>query len=342
VLVSEPAEEIGTPPLSPSPEPSPLASPRIGAPAIIIAVAVVIVVGAVATTPFWAPAIMRVLPWGEPAAKPQPISEPGLAAAKAQSDRNAAAVQQLGQRLAALEARPAPDLSAIQQRIAALEAKPPPDLSSVQQQLGALDKTASDLTQSVAALQKAARGQPATDPKNTALALVLLQIRDAVDIGRRFDADYHALIALARDQPDIVAAAKPLAGPAESGVASRAVLAERLRQLAPEIATAKPPPKSTWKSQLVARLRSLVTIRRVAGDEQTSSEAAVSTSQRDMASGDLAGAVAALDGLSGPNQAAAQPWLRMAKERLAVEKALREVQAALAAAIGNAALAGKG
>jgi hypothetical protein len=125
-------------------------------------------------------------------------------------------------------------------------------------------------------------------------------------------------------------------------VASRAALAERLRQLAPEIATAKPPPKPTWKSQIVARLRSLVTIRRIDGDEQTPAEAAVAAAQRAMAGGDLKGAVVALDGLTGASQAAAQPWLKMAKERLAVEEALRQVAAALTVSVGNTGAAGKG
>lgn len=298
---------------------------------LVAAVAVAVVVGAVATAPFWAPVVVRMLPWGAPngataAAKPQPAaaapsSDPAIAALRAQASQNAGALQQLGQRVAALETKPPPA---------------PPDLSAIEQQLGALSKTIADLTQRVGALEKVAQAQPAGDPKNTALALVLLQIRDAVDLGRPFDAEYHALLALARDHPDIAAAAAPLAGPAESGVASRAVLAERLRALAPEIATAKPPPKPNWKSQIVARLRSLVTIRRIDGDQQTPAEAAVAAGQRTMASGDLKGAVAALDGLTGASRAAAEPWLRMAKGRLAVEEALRQVEAALTVSLGNA------
>jgi hypothetical protein len=125
-------------------------------------------------------------------------------------------------------------------------------------------------------------------------------------------------------------------------VASRAALAERLRQLGPQIATAAPEPESDWRSQIVARLRSLVTIRRIAGDAQTPAEAAVSTAQRDLASGDLAGAVTALSALTGPNQAAAEPWLQMARQRLAVEAALGAVQAAATATLGNAAPAAPG
>ena len=234
-------------------------------------------------------------------------------------------------------------LNHLAQRVAALETKPlppAPDLEPIEQQLGALARTTADLSQNVAALQKAEQ-QQATDPKNTALALVLLQIRDAVDTERPFAAEYQALVVLARDHPEIATAAAPLAGPAQAGVASRAVLTQRLRELAPQIATAKPPPKPSLKSQIVAELRKLVTIRRIEGPEQTPAEAAVSTAEHDLASGNLAAAVAGLEALPAPNLAMAQPWLQMAKARLAVETALGETQAALTASLGGAASAQK-
>jgi uroporphyrinogen-III synthase len=302
-----------------------------------LAAALVFVVLAIAATPFWAPAVIPLLPWGQPApqarAAPAPAAapvatapDPALAAARAQVAKDEAVLQLLGQRVAALEARPAPDLSAIQQ------------------QLAGLAKTTADLGASVAALDKKEQAQPAADPNNLALALTLLQIEEAVDVARPFATEYRTLLSLARGHPEIAAAAAPLAGPAESGVASRAALAERLRELAPQIASAKPPPKPGWKSQIVARLRALVTIRRVDGVAQKPAEAAVSSAEHDVASGDLDGAVAALSQLTGPNAAAAEPWLQMARQRLAVEVALRQIAAALTATLGAAAPAtpGKG
>ena len=303
--------------------------------------AIVIVIAALAATPFWAPQIMRLLPWGAAVEKPQSAAPNPIVAA---ASPNAATVQQLTQRVAALEAKPASDQSGLQQRVAALEGRPAPDLSSVQQRLAALDKTTADLGQKMAALDKTEQQQQAADPKITALTLVLLQIRDAVDTGRPFDAEYQALIALSRDHPEIARAAAPLADPARTGVASRAALIERLRQLAPQIATARPPPESGWKSQVVARLSSLVTIRRIEGDKRTPAEAGVGEAQSDLASGDLAGSIAALDKLDGANKTAAEPWLKTAKARLAVETALRQVQVTLTTALGNPAapLTGQG
>lgn len=342
--MSMPPDETapGHPPTESPPAPDPTPRRREAAPVILAAAvaSVVIIVMIIAAAPFWAPAVMHALPWGTqaevaepvkaPAARPVAAPPPGeaeLAALKAQAAQNAAVMQQLSQRVAALEAKPAPA---------------PPDLRPLEQQLGVLDKTTTDLDQRVAALDKAAQQRPAADPKNIALALALLQIREAVETGRPFDAEYQALAALARDNKDITAAAVPLAAPAASGVASRAVLTDRLRQLAPQIAAARPAEESTWTSGIVARLRSLVTIRRIEpGEGQTPAEAAVATAQHDVASSDLAGAVGALDGLAQPNRAVAEPWLKMAKTRLAVETALRQVQAALIGTLGAIPPTGK-
>jgi inner membrane protein len=305
----------------------------------MLAAVIVIIIAGVATVPFWAPPVMQLLPWGPPAAakpaapkpsepalaaKPPPAPtapDPEIAALRAQAAQSVAAVQQLGQRLTALEGKPA--------------SPPPPDIAPLQQQLTALAKQNADLKATVAALQKAVQSQPASDPKNTALALVLLQIRDAVDLARPFQAEYQALQRLAQDHPEIMAAARPLAEPAKSGVASRTALAARLRELAPRIAAAKPPPNATLKSQIVAQLRALVTIRRIEGTSQSPAEAAVSGAERDMAAGDLAGAAAALEGLSGAPAEAAEPWLRTARQRLAVEAALHRLEAAVTAALGS-------
>jgi uroporphyrinogen-III synthase len=333
------------------PEPDPAASPprRLDRAVLTLTGALIVVVVGVAATPFWAPAVMRALPWGTPSAAPaKPMPDPALAAriaaleaARGDDAKTAPALQTLTQRVAAVEARPAPvppDLAPVQQRLAALEAKPPPaapDLAPVQQQLAALSKVVADLNAAVARLDTAAQAQPATDPGNTALALVLLQIHEAIDVARPFAAEYQTLLTLAQDHPDIATAAMPLEQPAKTGVASRGALAERLRQLAPRIATAKAPAASGWRDQILGELRSLVTIRRVGGAAQSAEEAAVSAAERAVGGGDLAAAIAALEGLGGASREAAEPWLRMARDRLAVEAVLRRVEALVTARLGG-------
>lgn len=335
-MKGKPPETAPPEPISAEPSPAEPAPPLEAAPptrtvgwiAPVVAATLVLVVGALAATPYWAPAVMRLLPWGTQAAVPTPAPAPvahddALAArvaaleAQARSNPNEAAIQALGKRLSALEARPGPDLAPVQNELTALAA------------------SVAGLTQKLAMIDKA----PAAPTDGTALALLLVQIREAVEIGRPFDAEYQALIGLSRNHPDIAAAAAPLAEPAKSGVASRAVLAGRLHQLAPQIAAAVAPAKSSWRSQIVARLRSLVTIRRIDGVGQTPVEAAVSNAERALAGGDLQTAIDALSGLSGANLAAAQPWLGMARQRLAVETALHQIETLVTAGLGGPPMA---
>jgi hypothetical protein len=337
--MSEPANDAA----APAPEPAPPEAPsrrRDGKALLIAALAIVFVIGAVATSPFWAPPVMHALPWNT--SEPKPQTDPALASIKTEAAHISTAVQQLGQRVAMLEGKTPPDLAPLQQRVAALEAKPAPDLGPVQQQLAALDRTTADLAQKLAALDKAEQAQSVGDPRNTALALALLQIRDAVEIGRPFESEYQALLALSRERPEIAAAAAPLGGPAQTGVATRAALIERLRQLAPQITTATSPPSDDWHSRLTARLRALVTIRRIEGNDRDPGAATVATAQRLLAGGDLGGAIDALSRLDEPSKSAAQPWLKTASQRVTVETALHQVQTALIAVLGKpGAAAGK-
>ena len=152
---------------------------------------------------------------------------------------------------------------------------------------------------------------------------------------RPFPTEFDAFIKLARSS-DVAAAAKPLAEPARKGVASRAVLGKDLAELASRMAAAsEPAAKSDWREQTLARLRGLVTIRRIDGSSHTGSEGAVGTAQAALARGDLAGAVAALEPLTGADAEAARPWLLMARERLAAETALDHVQELLTERLGS-------
>jgi hypothetical protein len=319
----------------PTPEPEFVASPeaasasrRVGWMALAAATLLLLIVGAVAATPYWGPAVMKMLPWGTPA-QPQ-------AAAKPAPDDDA-----LAARVAALEAqvRVNPSDAALQalgKRVSALEARPGPDLTPLQNELTALAASVADLTQKVGLVDKTARAAPAD---GIAAVLLLLQIREAVEAGRPFDPEYQALVAVSRAHSDIAAAAAPLAQPAKSGVASRAVLAARLHQLAPQIAAAAAPAASGWRLQIVARLRSLVTIRRTDGVGQSPTETAVSTAERSLAGGDLRAAIDALAGLSGANLAAAQSWLGMARQRLLVETTLRQVETLITVELGGSSAA---
>jgi hypothetical protein len=123
-------------------------------------------------------------------------------------------------------------------------------------------------------------------------------------------------------------------------VASRAVLVKGLADLAGRMAaTSEPADKSDWREQTLARLRGLVTIRRIDGSSHTGSEGgadgAVGNAQAALARGDLASAVTALDALTGGDTEARRAWLLMARERLAAETALDHVQKLLTERLGS-------
>jgi hypothetical protein len=358
--MSDPAPE--PPPTAPpqAPRPAPILSGRWGAAAIGVATALIVFGLLVITGPLWAPSMIPLLAGGAVPKSPEPVLAERLARLEAASREDqqktmqavtalqktvadaAATVQQLDRRVATLESRPtaaAGDVAELRQQLKNFESRPapaPPDLGDIRQQLQALVAADGDLKTRVAALEKSEQSQTANDSTDTALLLAVLPVREALDTARPFAAEYDALAALAKSRPEIAAAVAPLAEPAKNGVASRAVLIERLRGLAGTIAIAERPPASgDWGARAWAQLRGLVTIRRVDGAGQSVPEAAVSAAERSVAAGDLAGAVAALEPLTGPAADAARPWLQMARERLAVDRALHQVESLLVARLGS-------
>jgi hypothetical protein len=375
------SEDRGAPPADPeaapigeTPPPAPPASPPPprppGAPrqtAVWLAVLLVVLIAGVALSPFWAPAVMPLLPW---AGKPVPAGEdvaalaarvtaleqrPASPAVAVAAVKSAQAV--LAQRVEGLEA--AVDalrqsqqaaaalktaLAQLAQRLDAADAQSTSraateaaDIRKMQQEQSRRGGAATDLADRLTQLERQVRAQGGADRSGTVLLLALLQMREAVEEARPFPDEYSVFEGLARDDPKLAAAVEPLAGAARDGVASRSVLRRRLADLSGQIAAARQPAaQSTWWAQALDRMRGLVTIRRIDDAAKTGPEAAIDAAQSALARGDLAAAVSALDPLTGPNAEAARPWLRMARERLAAEAALTHLQELLAARLGAA------
>jgi hypothetical protein len=156
-----------------------------------------------------------------------------------------------------------------------------------------------------------------------------------VEAARPYATEYDGFIALAHDQPDLIAAAQPLAGMAQAGVAGSAALSEHLGKLSGRIAPAAPVPIGPdIGAQTLAWLRSLVTIRRIEAVVETGQEPAMNVAEVALARGDLSGAVSALQTVSAPKSGAIQSWLEMAQQRLAAEVALAHLQELLVARLG--------
>lgn len=338
--------------------------------ALWLALILVLLVGGIAASPFWAPELAPLLPW---AGQDQPRQEGELAARVERLEALLARIDQLQARLDKLNGLSSrvekletlasrPDKSAdfaarldridaaaqdrqqqsaattaalqkLDQRLTAVEARlasPASESPEAQQQIDALTGTVHTLGGRLETVENVQKTQAGADQTDTGLLLILLQMRDAVAAGRPFAGEYDAFAALANDRPEIAKAAAPLAGPAQSGVAGREVLRDRLAAVAATIAQAKPTSAAAdWKGQAWASIKALVTIRRIAGSGQSPPEAAVSEAQLALAQGDLAAAIGKLKGLTGAHAAAAKPWIDMAENRLETERALGRVEQSL-------------
>jgi hypothetical protein len=371
---------------------TPSGSPRRGARATLwLAGLLILILAAVALSPFWAPQIEPLFPWGEnreeyaalaarvAAIEARPVApNTGIDAVQSGISALSRRVDQLDSRLAALEKRPTPPsadtdainsaLGALGHRVDQLEAAGKPDLGPIragvqqleqrlaaietqsasrmasetaaskdmQQELSRVSKVEGELADRVAVLEREAQSQNKAELQaDGMLALLLGQMRAAMEQARKFPTEFDAFIKLAGSS-DLAAAAQPLTEPARNGVASRAVLVKGLAELAGRMAVASEPPvKSDWRDQTLARLRGLVTIRRIDASSHTGFDGAVGTAQAALARGDLAGAVAALEPLTGADAEAARPWLLMARERLAAETALDHTQELLTERLGS-------
>jgi hypothetical protein len=320
-----------------------------------LAAIVAALIVAIITAPFWAPAVVPLLPWGAHALV-SPGEHAALAARIGEIEKRPVpppvdvgaiklAESALAQRIDRLEAGAAAaaavktGLEQQEGRLAAVEAQSAGQAAAIgklQQELSRLGGASTGLGDRLAAVERQVGELKNADRGGAALMLALLQMREAVEAARPFPAEYDAFTALAKGDPDLAAAGAPLADAARAGVAGRIVLKDRLAALGPRIAAAaEPAPDGDWWDQALARLRGLVTIRRLGGAE-SGPEAAVSAAEQALDRGDLAGAIAKLDALDGAARAAAEPWLRIARDRLAVETALADLQQKLTARLGGA------
>ena len=331
-----------------------------------LAALLLLVIAGVGSSPFWARDVTPLLPWGSQSAAPAEDYAALAARVAAIENRPAppppdiAAINStasaLARRVDQLEAARGADrqtdaavagikagLQQLEERLSAFEARSATRANSetaefekVRQQLAQFASISSDLADRLPAIERRVGAAGSAVRTDSALLAALLQMREAVETARPFATEYDAFIALAHDQPDLIAAAQPLAGLAQAGVAGNAVLSERLGQLSGRIVPAVAPPvDSDLRTQALAWLHSLVTIRRIDAASQTGQEPAMNVAEGALVRGDLPGAVSALQTLSGPKSGAIQSWLQTAQQRLAAEATLAHLQDLLVARLGT-------
>ena len=331
-----------------------------------LAALLLLVIAGVGSSPFWARDVAPLLPWGSQSAAPAEDYAALAARVAAIENRPAppppdiAAINStasaLARRVDQLEAARGADrqtdaavagikagLQQLEERLSAFEARSATRANSetaefekLRQQLAQFASISRDLADRLPAIERRVGAAGSAVRTDSALLAALLQMREAVETARPFATEYDAFIALAHDQPDLIAAAQPLAELAQAGVAGNAVLSERLGQLSGRIVPAVAPSvDSDLRTQALAWLHSLVTIRRIDAASQTGQEPAMNVAEGALVRGDLPGAVSALQTLSGPKSAAIQSWLQTAQQRLAAEATLAHLQDLLVARLGT-------
>ncbi len=331
-----------------------------------LAALLLLVIAGIGLSPFWARDVALLLPWGgKPEAPTEDVAAlaarleaiekrpalpfPDIGAINSATGALARRVDQLeaarntDQQTEAAVAATKAGLQQLQERLGAVEARSASraageaaQFEKLRQELAQIGSISTDLADRLPAIERRLGATGAAARTDAALLAGLLQMRDAVEAGRPFATEYDAFIARAHDQPDLIAAAQPLARPAQAGVADSAVLSKRLGELSGRVAPAAAPAVgSDLGTQTLTWLRSLVTIRRIDAAAQTGSEPAMRVAEVALARGDLSGAVSALDTLSGSNSGPTQSWLQMAQQRLAAEAALAHLQELLVARLGT-------
>jgi uroporphyrinogen-III synthase len=263
-------------------------------------------------------------------------------------------LKELGDRIDALAARPAPagDTARLDQHIDDLEKQ----LGDIQQklaagvntdQLAALSAENQRLSDQVAELQKQIAALGAARQQNAAREGVLLaagQVALAAASGSPIGPGLATVRALAGDDPRLTAAIGELDSVASRPVPSFESLAARFSAVATaalqaaQAETAPPAatggPLEAWWHDLVRRLSTAVTIRKVgevAGDDPA---AHIARAEQRLAAHDLAGAVEALGGVTGASAQAVAGWVGDARARLALDKGLADLSSAAIAASG--------
>jgi hypothetical protein len=325
-----------TPVPEPEPHPGRPVKDRVAAAALS---ALVVLVLALATSPYWAPPVASVLPWGgAPEAMTAPADttavEPKLSALErrlARLEQHPPETQQ-SQALSALGDR----LAAIDQRIATVAATASSQTAAdatkgLQAEVQVLTQKLDQQSQLLARLQsQEAAGADRTD---AALVVTVGQLRAVLATARSYAAELQAAEALAKDRPDTLAELHKLDSRAQQGVPTLAMLTERFAaaKAASQASAPAPAAEQGWRARVLATLKSLVTIRRAGAPQGKGAEGgdALVEAQLALKNGDLAAAVAAVRRAEGSASPTMTSWLEDAQAWLDAEAALAAADASL-------------
>ncbi len=177
----------------------------------------------------------------------------------------------------------------------------------------------------------------ASDSATQALVLAIGQLRVAVDAGQPYQQPLAALRALANGVDEMAPDLAALGPTAATGIPDRDALKTAFPDMADAVRQAVLlPADATWWERTTARVEGLVTVRPAPGEVDGNDAAAVlARAEGRLNTGDLAGAVAAIELLNGEAAEAAAAWRRAAQARLSAEAALEHMNSFAIARLSN-------
>ena len=250
-------------------------------------------------------------------------------------------IAQLRSDLAALKN----DVQGLDARVAALQKSPPnPDLAA---QLGGIETRLADAErmlsqtpdrEALAVLQdrlaRVESGSPGEMLKTAAATLARANLARAAQASGSFKPEWEALRAAAPDDP-AVGALQPytdLSVPARNAVLASFPQAARASLAADQQANTD----GNLASRLWARLRGLISVRRVGDVQGGTNEDHLARAQADVDRDDLSGAVKEAQAVMGPAATALETWRKNAEARLAIDTAVLDMNARIVQALATA------
>ena len=300
----------------------------------------IVVLALVGTSPYWAPPLAPLFPWGTHPHEAVTVAGPDTTALTQRLQQTEAALKDVTARIGQLESRPAAAPADASTNIETADQR-----AALQEQIAKLNAALTALGDRETRLETGNQLAHEEAHSEQNLLLALANLRSALAGSGAFKTELDAVTALAPKSDAIVSLSATLAPSAVTGIPSLAILSERFsRETAPNILRAVPVSETAgWSDWIVAHVKRIVIIRRVnQGGTQSSdpTEATVARAEAALKANDLAGAVDAVSRLSGPQAEAAASWLADAKKRLAAEaeigKAWRDVSAHTGADSGGA------
>lgn len=177
-----------------------------------------------------------------------------------------------------------------------------------------------------AQLDKIQSGDGIPSGRRAAAALALLSLKNAIDSGDPYKDELELLSRLAPDAAQI----EVLRARAETGAPTRETLKARFGPLAREALAAAGQARAKGPiGAMMARLEALVSVRPAAPIAGDTPAAVVSRAEARLEEGALEAAVSELEALQGEAAAVFAPWLADARARLAADRALDGLNAAI-------------